>query len=404
LAHRRAVVVGGSLGGLFAGVLLQREGWHVSVHERAGTELASRGAGIVTHDELHRTLALATGRREPIGVPVSERVVFARDGSIQCRMPRPQVLASWDQLWRRLRDSLEPQSYRHGSTLVDFDQSAGGAVARFQDGETIEADLIVAADGIQSSVRRRLLPDVKVQYVGYCAWRGLVEEARLSAGTRNALNERFSFCLPAQQQMLGYPVDAPSGEMDRGWRFNFVWYRPASETGDLPRLLTGADGKRYENAIPPDRLHPEVLAEMRTEAARSLDPAFAEVVAHTRQPLLQPIYDLGVPQMTFGRVILLGDSAFVARPHVGMGVTKAAGDARVLAAMLASETDTDTALARFNAERVAFGERILRRARHLGAYLQAQRMSEEERRHAGRHRDPLSVMRETASMEGIDRW
>lgn len=404
MAQQRAVVIGGSLGGLFAGVLLQRQGWHVTVHERAGNELASRGAGIVTHDELHETLALATGQREAIGVPVSERVVFARDGSIVCRMPRPQVLASWDQLWRRLRDGLAPDSYRHGSTLVAFEQSSDHAIAWFQDGEKIRADLLVAADGIQSSVRRQLLPDVRVQYVGYCAWRGLVEEASLSAPARTALNDRFSFCLPPHQQMLGYPVDAPAGDAGQGWRFNFVWYRPASETEELPRLLTGADGTRYESAIPPGRLHPEVLAEMRAEAARSLDPAFAEVVRETRLPLLQPIYDLGVPRMVFGRVVLLGDSAFVARPHVGMGVTKAAGDARVLAQRLASGTDVDSALARFDTERVAFGERILRRARHLGAYLQAQLLSDEERRHAERHRDPLSVMRETASMNEIECW
>ena len=58
--RKRAIVIGGSIGGLFAGLFLRKVGWDVSIHERAGEELGSRGAGIATHDELHEALALAT--------------------------------------------------------------------------------------------------------------------------------------------------------------------------------------------------------------------------------------------------------------------------------------------------------------------------------------------------------
>lgn len=400
---KRAVVIGGSIGGLFAGLFLRRIGWDVSIHERAGEELGSRGAGIVTHNELHDALTLATGRAEPIGVSVSGRVVLNRDGAIVCEAPRPQVLASWDRVWQRLR-ACSDDIYHHGNTLTSFQQGKCNVVAQFANGQEATADLLVAADGIQSTVRRQLFPKTEPRYAGYVAWRGLVEETELSQKTRDVLFNQFGFCLPPHEQMLGYPVDGPSINGRASQRYNYVWYRPAHPDHDLPRLLKGSDGHQYVGAIPPDRLHQDVVIEMRSAAERSLAPAFAEVVRQTRKPLLQPIIDLETPSMADGRVALIGDAAFVARPHVGMGVTKAAGDAVALADLLASSPDIDQALSTFNLQRLAYGQRILRRARHLGAYMQSQLLSDDERKQAERHRSPEAVMSETATMQGMEGW
>ena len=110
---------------------------------------------------------------------------------------------------------------------------------------------------------------------------------------------------------------------------------------------------------------------MRADAERVLAPQFNEMVGLCAQPFLQPIYDLEVPQMAFGRVAILGDAAFVARPHVGAGVAKAAEDALALAEALERARDVEAALRHFEAARIAVGERIIARARHLGAYVQA---------------------------------
>jgi hypothetical protein len=101
--RKRAVVIGGSIGGLFAGLFLRKVGWEVSIHERAGEELGSRGAGIATHDDLHEALALATEQGGEVGVAVEGRIVLAQSGDVVCEVARPQVLASWDRIWRRLR-------------------------------------------------------------------------------------------------------------------------------------------------------------------------------------------------------------------------------------------------------------------------------------------------------------
>jgi len=123
------------------------------------------------------------------------------------------------------------------------------------------------------------------------------------------------------------------------------------------------------------------------------------------QPFLQPIYDLAVDKMVHGRVVILGDAAFVARPHVGMGVTKAADDAMALAAALADGDVSARALEQFDRERVAVGRIVVDRARQLGAYMQAQIKTEAERQQAEIFRTPEAVMAETASSDflaGLD--
>jgi 2-polyprenyl-6-methoxyphenol hydroxylase-like FAD-dependent oxidoreductase len=138
---------------------------------------------------------------------------------------------------------------------------------------------------------------------------------------------------------------------------------------------------------------------MRTEAARLLAPQFQEVMAAAGQPFLQPIYDFETPQMAFGRVAILGDAAFVARPHVGAGVAKAADDAMVLATALQGDGSIEQALKHFEGARLAVGRRIVGRARELGAYMQAERATEAERAAAERHHGPEATMQETALLD-----
>ncbi len=164
----------------------------------------------------------------------------------------------------------------------------------------------------------------------------------------------------------------PNNDLRAGHRrYNFVWYRPASEERELPRLLTDEQGRTHSLSIPPPLIAREVVAEMREAAARVLAPQFNAMVALCEQPFLQPIYDLEVPRMAFGRVALVGDAAFVARPHIGAGVAKAADDALALADALAANPNVEAALRQFETPRLAAGQRILARTRHLGAYVQA---------------------------------
>jgi len=394
------------MGGLFTALLLRRAGWDVAIYERNGLELSGRGAGIVTHPELFDVLEQAGVKIDAnIGVRVPGRRVLDRQGDIAGELALEQVLTSWGRLYGLLRAALPAADYHHGKNLVRVEETIDAVTAHFEDGGSASGDLLIGADGLFSVVRAQFDPRVRPAYAGYVAWRGLVEEADLSPQTRAAIGDHFAFCLPPGEQILGYPIAGGQESLERGRRrFNFVWYRPAEEHGRLAELLTDVDGLRHDLSIPPHKIRPAVLEAMRQDADRLLAPAFAEVVRRTEQPFIQAILDLEAPRMAVGRrSVILGDAAFVARPHVGMGVTKAAADAAALVAALERHPqDLGAALRRFEAARLPFGAAVVGHARQLGAYMQAQILTEEERRRAERHRQPEAVMAETAVATQLD--
>jgi 2-polyprenyl-6-methoxyphenol hydroxylase-like FAD-dependent oxidoreductase len=396
--QRRAIIVGGSLGGLFAANLLIRNGWQVQLFERVPEALAGRGAGIVTHPELLDALKSAgVVVDDSLGVRVPGRVTLKRDGSTEAERELSQLLTAWSKMYHVLQEAFPSQFYHSGCSVRAVENLSDHARVILEDDSVHEADLVVAADGFRSAIRQQLMPEVELQYAGYVAWRGLVDESDLSSSAREALFDRFAFCLPPHEQMLGYPVaGAQNSTLPGERRYNFVWYRATSEDTDLVNMLTDDTGKCWSNGIPPALIRSEVLDDMKAAARNLLAPAFTEVVDNTRQPLFQPIYDLEVPRMNAGRIALLGDAAFVARPHCGMGVAKASGDAVALVAALAEIEDVPQALEQYSQQRTAFGKAIIQHARHLGAYMQAQLLSDHDREMAERYRTPEAVMRETA--------
>jgi 2-polyprenyl-6-methoxyphenol hydroxylase-like FAD-dependent oxidoreductase len=396
-----ALVIGGSMSGLFAANLLARAGWRVEIYERAEAELTGRGAGIVTHAEMRAVLrAAGCDPSRDLGIDVPGRKTLDRAGRVIGQYACPQTLTSWDRVFRMLREMFPAGRYHLGKELRRIEQSAGSAVAQFADGAQVEADLLVGADGFRSTVRAQILPDIRPVYAGYVAWRGLVPESALSPAAHADLFDALVFCLPPGEQCLSYPVAGPDNDLRPGHRrCNFVWYRPAPEATELRNLLADAAGYVHALGIPPPLVRAEVIAELRDAALALLPPQLDELIGRTARPFLQPIYDVETTRMAVGRVALVGDAAFLARPHVAAGVTKAAEDALALVTALQSGEAIDVALARFEGARMGINRQVMQRGRDLGTYLQPQLTTAEERAKAERHGTPQAVMSEIAVLD-----
>ncbi len=183
------------------------------------------------------------------------------------------------------------------------------------------------------------------------------------------LLDRFAFHQLSGSHVLGFLVAGPHAETIPGSRrYNWVWYRPAAGEKARAAVFTDSAGRVHPYSLPPGSVPQAARAVMIGDAARLLPPSLAVVVAATEQPFVQGVFDYETPLMANGRLALIGDAAFVARPHTAMGVAKAAGDAMALAAHL-SRNPIVEALRAFHEERLPVGASIVAYGRRLGEML-----------------------------------
>src|ERR1700758_2861391 len=120
--RRRAIIIGGSMSGLFAAAFLRQKGWHADVYERSQVELVGRGAGITTHPELLDALRKSGAGLTNLGVEVEKRVALDRAGRAIAEKRLPQILTSWDRLQSLMRETIDPAHYHLGHTFDRVDQ------------------------------------------------------------------------------------------------------------------------------------------------------------------------------------------------------------------------------------------------------------------------------------------
>ena len=336
----RALIIGGSLGGLFTAACLRAIGWRVDVFERSPHALDSRGGGIVLQPDVVHALHFAGVDSGPtLGVASGDRIFLDRLGEVVQRGYQPQTQTSWNMLYAATRRTLPEECVHAGESLLRFEQGGGQVRAEFASGRIETGDLLVGADGARSTVRRQLLPALDPVYAGYVAWRGLVPEAGLAQEHRKLLEGVFAFQHEGDNMLLEYLVPGEDGSTAPGRRrWNWVWYRKAALEA-LPDLLTDREGSRRQFSVPPGALQDRHAAALRTAAAELLAPPFRALVEATAEPFMQLILDLAAPRMAFGRVVLVGDAAFVPRPHTAGSSAKAAANALALAQALAREAE-----------------------------------------------------------------
>ena len=363
------IVVGGSLGGLTAALVLRDAGCDVRVFERSSSALEARGAGIAALDATLRYLTERGGCRPEDVCSSTGWIRFLRaDGSVEHEQRHRYRFSSWNTVYRSLLPLFDSGRYLLGHEVVSFDQQAGGVGVTLADGSRTGTDLLVCADGVGSAARARLLPATAPRYAGYVAWRGTLRERDASPSTRRALDDAITYQVLDHSHILVYPIPALDGSLLPGDRLiNVVWYVNVPAGTQLDGLMTGRDGILRAVSLPPGAATDQAVTAMRRAAADTLAPPIAEIVTGMTEPFVQAIYDLGVPRMAFGRACLIGDAAFAVRPHAAAGTAKAADDAWALAEELtASDGDVTAALAAWERRQLSVGRALLARTRDIG--------------------------------------
>ncbi|MFF3749107.1 FAD-dependent monooxygenase [Streptomyces sp. NPDC002018] len=356
-------VVGGSIAGCATALAASRGGAErITVFERADAQLRDRGVGIALHndryDELRHAGYVAP---EMPWAPLTRRVWSMRDGEADHgraigEQPFPFRAYSWGSLWSELRRRVpEEVSYRSGATVIGVDPDADGVTLRLADGHQEHFDVVIGADGYRSVVREAMFPGVSAAYAGYIGWRGASSDvADLPSDGHDAHNIVF----PGGHCIIYRIPDGADGH-----RLNWVLYTtPPRNDGLHPDLRT-------PTSLPPGRLHAELTAHLRALVADTFPPYWASRVLRTppETTFIQPIYDLEVPHYTSGRMVLVGDAASVARPHIGGGSVKALQDATALEAAWVTGSSWQEVLERYDAGRSAVGSAMVALARRMGS-------------------------------------
>ena len=363
-----ALISGGSIGGLCTAVALRSIGWEVDVLERAPGPMTGRGAGIVVQPDLLRLIRRIDGASLPM-TSCSHRRTMTADGAIASEMAMPQDFTSWGAIYSTLRAPLPDDRYHAGVHVTVFDDVGGKVRVRTGQGAAFTGDLLVLAEGSRSSGRDALAVESREAYAGYVAWRGVVAEADATDELLRFFDDRFSFCEARDGgHALCYLIPGLDGSVDPGGRrLNWVWYRHVEAGPDLDRVLTDDEGETHSASVQPGALDRKVGDGLREDAARLLHPRFTELVTATAEPFIQAISDLAVDRMAFGRTCLLGDAAFVVRPHTAGATAKAAADAMALAASIAAKPDdVPGALLDYQSVRLAAGQNMTDHGVRLG--------------------------------------
>ncbi|MFI7445001.1 FAD-dependent monooxygenase [Nonomuraea indica] len=330
-----AIVVGGGIGGLAAALAMHRIGWRATVLERA-SELSEIGAGMSQAPNALRALAElgVEDQARAVGVPTHASANLRTPDGRYLQRARPgdataMLAFARADLHRLLLQAVPADWIRTGAEVTAVRQSGGNVTVDFVGGE-LTADLVIAADGIRSTVRRLLWPDAPPpRFLARTAWLGIAPIAGLPG----------SITLGPGGYLLVHPI-----ARDRAY-----WAHVT--TADTP-------GVRY------DQEKAEVAA--RVGAWHDPIPALveatpAEAVIHIDICDLEPL-----PTYVRGRVALLGDAAHAMSPDRGQGAGQSIEDAVVLAAALAGEPTIEAALRRYDTERRPRTQATARGARKDG--------------------------------------
>jgi len=344
------VIIGGGIGGLCAAVTLQKQGFSVQVFE-ANPSFQPVGAGIgIGSNALQALMEIGVGKDVFANGHVLQRQVFQNSQGktlntidftvLKELYGQENITIHRADLHRTFLEALKPNTLQLNKKCISFEQNDNQVTAYFEDGTTVRADLLLAADGIHSSIRRQLLPASLSRYAGYTCWRGITDN-------KERVEEYTSTELWSTQGRFGM---AP---MKNGLVYWFACINAAARDTQFQQLTSKEIGGLFDH-------FPKVVNNI-------ISTTTVGNILHHDISDIKPLR-----QFVFGRVVLLGDAAHATTPNMGQGAGQAIEDAIVLGNSFKQFEHVDKVLAFYEEKRVARTAKVIRLSRQIGATAQIQ--------------------------------
>lgn len=370
-------IAGGSIGGLTAGILLHELGHDVHIYERSTNALEGRGAGIVVLPMTERYFtergsALGEGQAgaADVALTLTNWSYVDESGSIVDEAATYNRFTSWNTLYRALLEVLPGDRYHLSHYVTGCVPASEGVAVQFEHGESRDCDLLVAADGIASTVRSIVSPHTTTDYAGYVAWRGTVLESDLEPDTAAVFEDAMVYQVLNHAHILAYAIPGPGDSIIPGERaLNFVWYRNAPGP-EFEELMVDRNGVHRPATMPPGLAQDRFVAELRQDAERLLAPQLRDLVLACEEPFIQAIFDMAADRFVHGRIALIGDAATALRPHVAAGTAKACADGWALRDHLGMRGDLDASLAEWERQQLELAQTVAGKSRRMGERAQ----------------------------------
>jgi 2-polyprenyl-6-methoxyphenol hydroxylase-like FAD-dependent oxidoreductase len=326
------------VGGLTAAIALHRRGHDVLLYEKTSS-FTEVGAGLSLWPNALAALARLDleNRVMSCGQWEDEGAIRSPNGTVLREVENANLMILRSELQRVLLAAMKDIPTVLGARCTGVMADGQTPVLRFEDGSSVEADLVVGADGIRSAVRQSIAPhDDAPRYSGLCAWRGVVRAPGLVDNAWLSVGSGLQFMaapLPEGSVYWSPLVRLEEGQWEKiKDHRSFLLDRFGNWHEPIPTLL---------NRTPEDALLPT------------------------------PVYFRPPPKwMTSGRVALIGDAAHPMTPDLGQGGCQAVEDAVVLAECISVRSDdVDLALSQFEERRLGRVRRVVSMARQLGVVM-----------------------------------
>ncbi len=333
---KNITIVGGGIAGLTTAIALNKAGFSTTIFE-AAPEVKAVGAGLALAANAMKAFqkigiaedVIAEGRILPAFLLLDQQgkqLAKTNSEALSKKYGVDNFTIHRADLHRVLLSKLDPSTVHSNKRIVDITTHGERTVLTFQDGSTHEAEVLVAADGIHSPIRKKLLPESKERYAGYTCWRAIIDNTKLQITESSETwgnNGRFGIVPLAHNKIYWFACINAKAQDEK---------KKAFRVADL-----AAHFKDFHAPIP------QILQETKDEHLLWKDIND-----------LQPIH-----QLAFGNIVLIGDAGHATTPNMGQGACQAIEDAIILADELSKTDNVTAAFKAFEKRRIQRVHRIV---------------------------------------------